>query len=672
MRTIRSQTRNRTADRALEQLECRLVFNSYVVTNLLDGGPGSLREAIDAANAVSGADDIRFAGGLSGTISLGSELHVSDDLTIRGTGEDKVTVSGGEANRVFSVGAAETHVTIEHLTIAHGLASAPGGTALGGGLLVDGASVSLRHVTFEGNRAVGNIAAGGAIANVGGRLDGEHLEFRDNSVRCDDGRDSFGGAVFNGRNAVMNVAHGEFRSNEALGGGANGGAIGVVDGSQANLAHCSFDSNQAVGSPQQFGGGGAIVIQSTGLAGASSSSPNVNISHCSFTGNHAGVGPAGAGSNVGGQGFGGAIIVEYGPFPPTPTGPAPTLVIEHSSFDGNTSQGRNGGTSGAGVVGRGGGPAWGGAIHNVSSTLVLRHSRFTNNQAKGGDGGTGGSAAAGGAGNFALGGAVAAGTLTPVNDLPTTSIESCTFLNNRAIGGNGGAGGSGANGGAAGRGVGAGVLDLNGPISIDDCWIAGNTAQGGDGGAAGSGATTLGGEGGPARGAGFANERGAISHVSDTTIALNQALGGAGGAGRVGGDALGAGVFNGRQSGLPPSPNVPAILTLLGSTVTDNLAIGGAGGAGASGGHALGGGIANFNPPPALPGPPEITLVGMTVSRNRATGGAAGTGGIAGAGLGGGLYNQTGALATVDATTIISGNLGSTSDDDVFGTLVIV
>ena len=651
-----------------DRLENRVLFSTFTVTNLLDAGAGSLRQAIDAANAVPGADAIEFAGGIRGAIALANPLNVTEDLTITGAGQDKLRVSGTGATRVLSVSGADTHLSISQLTIADGLASLPSGTALGGGLLVDGASVSVDHVIFEGNRAVGHIAAGGAVANVGGSFDARHVDFVGNSVQCDDGADSYGGAVFNDRAAQSVVEHATFSGNTSRGGGANGGAVAAVDGSQVDLQHCVFAQNQALGAPEQYGAGGAITVQNTGLSG--SSSPSVNISHCAFADNRAGIRAAGvAGSDARGQGFGGAIIVEFGPTPPTPTLPAPVVVVEYSTFDGNTVEGRSGGTGNAGATGRLGGPAWGGAIHNVSSTLMLRHSRFTNNLARGGDGGSGGSGATGGAGNFAIGGAVVAGTLAGVNTAPLTTIESCQFHGNRAVGGNGGAGGSGGNGGVAGRADGGGVANLNGIMTLDDSSVFSNTALGGDGGLAGAGASTRGGDGGLARGAGFANERGSVTAVRRSSISANQALGGAGGIARPGGEAVGGGVFNGRQAGLPPDPNAPADLTLIDCAITDNRALGGAGGAGGNGGNASGGGIANLNPAPVLPGPPLLTLLGTLVTRNVALGGTAGAGGTSGSGIGGGLYNQTGAIASADALTFITGNESSTSDDDIFGTV---
>jgi hypothetical protein len=654
-------TGRRPALTLCEKLEGRLVLSAFTVTNLDDGGPGSLRAAIDAANAAPGADVIEFAGGLKGTIGLASQLDVRDDLTIVGRGEEKIVLSGGGSTRVLSVGGADTELAVRHLTMADGLATSAAGTALGGGLLNQGASVSLEHVTFEGNRAVGQSAGGGAVANVGGVFHADHIDFVGNGVESGAGRDCWGGAVFNDQRARVDIDHATFAGNTATG-GANGGAVCIADGSQVTLDHCVLDANQARGAADLYAAGGAIMVQSTGLAGASG--PVVNITHCTFTGNRASVSGGVAGSDARGQGFGGAIMVELGPTPPNPTPPPPTVVIEHSAFDGNAALGRSGGSGAAGAAGRLGGPAWGGAVFNAGAVLTLRYSRFTDNQARGGDGGDGGGGAAGGAGNFAIGGAVAAGALAPLNASPATGIDHCEFAGNRAIGGSGGAGGANGNGGAAGRADGGGVGNLNGPITIDDSSLSGNTAIGGDGGAAGAGASTKGGEGGLARGGGFANERGALSSIRRTSSASNQAIGGAGGLGRPGGDALGGGVYNGRPAGLPPNPNAPADLTLIDCAVVDNLAAGGTGGAGASGGNALGGGIANFNPAPPLPGAPLLTLLGTLVTGNSAVGGA---GGVGGAGVGGGLYNQTTAFADVDAFTSIVGNHASTGDDEIFG-----
>lgn len=141
------------------------VLATFTVSNTNDSGAGSLRQEILDANAAAGADTINITAG--GTITLGSELVISDDTTINGNG---ATISGNNASRVFFVSSGT--VTLQNLTIANGKAqdgsggtpnagSGGGGAAgLGGGLFINAGSVSLSNVSFTGNQAVGG--AGGA------------------------------------------------------------------------------------------------------------------------------------------------------------------------------------------------------------------------------------------------------------------------------------------------------------------------------------------------------------------------------------------------------------------------------------------------------------------------------------------------------------------------------
>src|SRR5947208_16324898 len=53
--------------------------NTFTVTDLNNGGPGSLRTAVTQANAHPGADKITFQPGLTGTIKLRTgELGIGD------------------------------------------------------------------------------------------------------------------------------------------------------------------------------------------------------------------------------------------------------------------------------------------------------------------------------------------------------------------------------------------------------------------------------------------------------------------------------------------------------------------------------------------------------------------------------------------------------------------
>jgi hypothetical protein len=646
--------------------------STFTVTNLFDSGPGSLRAAITAANTNPGADTIRFAGGLKGTIALSSasgELSITGDLTINGPGASQLTVNGGNVTRVFHVSGATTHLSMAGLTVANGLALPaaflPGLAAFGGGLLNDGASVSLSHVVFTGNQA-GNgtsYAAGGAIANIGGA----HLTVQQSSflVNTANGGTNFGngGAVDDDQSSIVDIENSTFVANFATGGNANGGAIAHYDNSQLTVANCSFLSNHVLVVFPEFGSGaGGAIETDEGASGffGDQGQPTTTIVQCSFTGNHCDAGPSPAGQ-VGGSTTGGAVDLED----------RAKVTISNSTFAGNRVRGGDGGDGSAGMDGGQGGGANGGAIFNGSAHLTASNSLFTGNEAHAGKGGAGGSGGGnGGDGSTSLGGAIDA-TFEDPSLPPTTALSNCLFVGNQAIGGDGGAGGSvGGNGGNGMRADGGAVINLLGTITVTNSLFVGNTSQGGAGGAGGSGG--VGGVGGLGRGGGFSNERGGTATVTDTLIVLNQASGGAGAAGASGGNAVGGGVYNGRFT------DQGATLEMSNCTVSANLALGGAGGVGGNGGFARGGGIYNGSTDAAgnpladpSPGSPTLDLDGTTVTANLAVGGAAGSGGVAGTGVGGGLYNDSsdGAVAEVDAHSKIKGNKASTSDDDVFGTV---
>src|SRR5262249_8204143 len=97
----------------------------YVVTNLNDSGPGSLRALI------TGDDDgspIVFAPNLTaGTIKLTSgPIEIVSSLTINGPGANFLTVDGNGTGRVFTVDS-WVSAAISGLTIAGGKATQGGG-----------------------------------------------------------------------------------------------------------------------------------------------------------------------------------------------------------------------------------------------------------------------------------------------------------------------------------------------------------------------------------------------------------------------------------------------------------------------------------------------------------------------------------------------------------------
>jgi hypothetical protein len=543
-------------------LEDRTLPSTYLVWSPFDGGPGSLRQAVLRANAHPGPDTVVFAPWLRGTLTLtGGPVNITDDLTVRGPGASRLTLSGNHASRAFRVSGGATDVTIRDLTIADGRAS---------------------DTVFVGSQ--GPVTAGGAILNSGGHLTVARVTFRDNQA---DGRapgfSALGGAVANLFGASLTVTDSRFTGNRAAGDyHGDGGAISNDAGSTLAVGGSTFRGNQAtaaIGSPtgpglEGIGSGGAI--ENTGGSRAA-------VSDSTFAGNLArgGTGTSGA---RGGQGEGGALhqTIES-VFVPNAVS---ALAVEDSRFLDNRAVGGPGGTGGDGGDGGPGGSALGGAITNGSSVMAIRRSTFTDNQATAGPGGAGGPGGNGGSGAPGNGGAIDQTTSGGADLLPLLNVTQVALQGNRATGGAGGSGGAGGNGGAGGSGVGGGLINVNsGMLNLSQGLLLDNQATGGDGGAPGAGGPR-GGNAGRAVGGGLASAAGAIAVLSDTTLLRNRVQGGAGAAGGNGGNALGGGIFS-----AGPSPADTVNLTLTRTVVVDNRADAGPGGVGGNPGLGQGGGL---------------------------------------------------------------------------------
>ena len=130
---------------------------TFTVTSLADSGAGSLREAIDLANASPGADTINFT--LSGTITLSSSLpfvsFAGGPLAIDGTGQS-VVISGNNSVRVMSVEDSNSSnppsgavLEVKNLTIANGRDT----PNHGGGILNIRGALTVTNCIIRDNRA---------------------------------------------------------------------------------------------------------------------------------------------------------------------------------------------------------------------------------------------------------------------------------------------------------------------------------------------------------------------------------------------------------------------------------------------------------------------------------------------------------------------------------------
>jgi hypothetical protein len=279
----------------LEALEGRCVPST--VTNLLDSGTGSLRDAI-ATTPAGGTVD--FQPGLSGTITLTSgQLTVAKDLTVDGPGAGVIAVSGNNASRVFAIGATFT-VDISGLTIANGkFGSTAGG---GGGGILNAGTLTLTDSTLSGNSALGTLGSlGGGIYNTGTltiaacTLSGNSASnaFTSSGGAIDNyqgtvtitastlsgntasgGRPTFGGAIANDQGTLTITASTLSGNSATSAGGGNGGGI-------YNTGTLTVTSSTLSGNSARTGGGidnvgGTVSSRNTLLAGnTASTSPDI-------------------------------------------------------------------------------------------------------------------------------------------------------------------------------------------------------------------------------------------------------------------------------------------------------------------------------------------------------------------------------------------------------------
>lgn len=213
---------------------------TYTVTNTSNSGAGSLRDAINQANAASSNDVITFDPTIFAahqTITLGgTELVIQNNgsLTIDGPATG-VTISGNNASRVLlNSGAA---VSLQNLTITGG-AQGSGPVIHGAGIYNAGGTMTLTKVTVSGNTASSGLNGGG-IYNAGGTMTLTNSTISNNSARRGGGiRNIFGG--------TLTLNDSTISGNSA---GYSGGGIDNYE-STATLTNTTVSGNSST-----FGGG---------------------------------------------------------------------------------------------------------------------------------------------------------------------------------------------------------------------------------------------------------------------------------------------------------------------------------------------------------------------------------------------------------------------------------
>jgi parallel beta helix pectate lyase-like protein len=281
-------------------------ITTFVVNNLNDSGPGSLRQAVIDANANPGADAIAF--NVTGTITLTSgTLVISDAVNILGPSPASLTVNGSNAIRVFEIsagatamlsgmtitasngigvlnrgtttinscnllGSSQTGITNEGtMTVTNSLISNNQSTGQGGGIFSLNGTLTVINSTVSDNTAP---LGGGGIASFAGSL-----TVIDSTVSNNFGFE--GAGIDSENNGTVSVINCTLSGNNGTGGGGGGITIGSGTG---NIANCTITNNSA------FAGAG---IRNFGT---------VNVKNSIVTDNHLLVNPPGFGGDCGNLG----------------------------------------------------------------------------------------------------------------------------------------------------------------------------------------------------------------------------------------------------------------------------------------------------------------------------------------------------------------------------------
>jgi hypothetical protein len=236
----------------------------FDVTNLDDSGPGSLREALEAANATPGRDQVRFDHAMDGVVTLQSPLTISDDTVL--DGPPTVHLDGAGATQVLVLGDPDRTIDVQlfGLTLEHGASDSDGGVIAARNTLL-----GLQGVTVQGGWAARN---GGGVHALGGQV------YADSHTRIvGNGAEDEGGGLWADAPVVFNRGS-EISHNKAVDGDGGGARLllgGVLDGAYVSQNISSH------------GNGGGLAV------GQPVRRPSISLRHVSIVGNAAREGSGG-------------------------------------------------------------------------------------------------------------------------------------------------------------------------------------------------------------------------------------------------------------------------------------------------------------------------------------------------------------------------------------------
>ncbi len=255
---------------------------TYTVTNTASSGTGSLAAAVASVDADRGTpgDTIVFASGVTGTITLGSTLTLSQNVTISGPGTtgpgaNLLTISGNNAVTVFSINSGVT-ASISGLTITGGNGTNGGGIYNAGTLTVSNSTISNNNasqygggiystgaLTVSNNSVIfNNISlAGSGIFSAGGPLTVSNSIIAGNYITSSTG----GGGGIDNQYGTATVSNSTISDNSA---GSGGVGDGIVNGGALTVSNSTISGN-GVSSSLDGGGifnGGTLTVNNSTIS----------------------------------------------------------------------------------------------------------------------------------------------------------------------------------------------------------------------------------------------------------------------------------------------------------------------------------------------------------------------------------------------------------------------
>ena len=285
----------------IEQLEQRRMLATFMVTSNVDGGAGSLREAVAMANDTDGADTITFDGAVftGGDASLirltQGELEITDTLTIDGSTGAAVTITGDandddvtdennitdvaasfennlssldDNSRILNFSSVTGDLTLASLTITGGRTTGDNSDEIiddthSGGAIRSRTSGSLTigQSIISGNGTAGQFAFGGAI--FADRVTLTESTVSENSTF---GISAYGGGIF--AYGDVTLTESTVSGNVTLGHSGFGG--GILSYGAVTLAESNVSDNITLGDSADGGGifaGGALTLTKSAISG---------------------------------------------------------------------------------------------------------------------------------------------------------------------------------------------------------------------------------------------------------------------------------------------------------------------------------------------------------------------------------------------------------------------